>query len=236
MRGRWLIAAFAIILSLLCIRQLSYTWYTTKVEHEAARLASKPEDEPRILDSLAQHPLDLGIIKYDYGYAKNNEINLGLDLKGGINVILQVSERDLIENLSAKSQNPMLATALDATDKAQKTNGNVPYVELFFQEFDKIKGGTKYAAADLFGNKNNADKIAYNASDDQVKEVIRKDIEAKVATAYDVISSRINQFGVVEPVIQRLGDKGDGRILVELPGVSDTDRVKKLLQSTEPPS
>ena len=232
MRGRWLIAAFAIILSLLCIRQLSYTWYTTKVEHEAARLASKPEDEPRILDSLAQHPLDLGIIKYDYTYAKNNEINLGLDLKGGINVILQVSERDLIENLSAKSQNPMLAAALDATDKAQKTNGNVPYVELFFQEFDKIKGGTKYAAPDLFGNKNNADKIAYNASDDQVKEVIRKDIEAKVATAYDVISSRINQFGVVEPVIQRLGDKGDGRILVELPGVSDTDRVKKLLQST----
>lgn len=232
MRGRWLIATFAIILSLLCIRQLSYTWYTTKVEHEAARLASKPEDEPRILDSIAQHPLDLGIIKYDYNYAKNNEINLGLDLKGGINVILQVSERDLIENLAANSKNPMLITALDSTDKAQKTNGNVPYVELFFQEFDKIKGGTKYAAADLFGNKNNADKIAYNASDDQVKAVIRKDIEAKVATAYDVISSRINQFGVVEPVIQRLGDKGDGRILVELPGVSDTDRVKKLLQST----
>ena len=232
MRGRWLIAAFAIILSLLCIRQLSYTWYATKVEHEAARLANKPEDEPRILDSLAQHPLDLGIIKYDYTHAKNNEINLGLDLKGGINVILQVSERDLIENLSAKSQNPMLGAALDATDKAQKSNGNVPYVELFFQEFDKIKGGTKYAAPDLFGNRDNADKIKFNFNDDQVKEVIRKDIEAKVATAYDVISSRINQFGVVEPVIQRLGDKGDGRILVELPGVSDTDRVKKLLQST----
>ena len=232
MRGRWLIAAFAIILSLLCIRQLSYTWYATKVEHEATRLANKPEDEPRILDSLAQHPLDLGIIKYDYTHAKNNEINLGLDLKGGINVILQVSERDLIENLSAKSQNPMLGAALDATDKAQKSNGNVPYVELFFQEFDKIKGGTKYAAPDLFGNRDNADKIKFNFNDDQVKEVIRKDIEAKVATAYDVISSRINQFGVVEPVIQRLGDKGDGRILVELPGVSDTDRVKKLLQST----
>ena len=232
MRGRWLIATFAIILSLLCIRQLSYTWYTTKVEHEAARLASKPEDEPRILDSLAQHPLDLGIIKYDYAYAKNNEINLGLDLKGGINVILQVSERDLIENLSAKTQNPMLSTALDATDKAQKSNGNVPYVELFFQEFDKVKGGTKYASPDLFGNRDNADKIKFNFTDDQVKEVIRKDIEAKVATAYNVISSRINQFGVVEPVIQRLGEKGDGRILVELPGVSDTDRVKKLLQST----
>ncbi|WP_333661037.1 protein translocase subunit SecD [Chishuiella changwenlii] len=232
MRGRWLIATFAIILSLLCIRQLSYTWYTTKVEHEAARLASKPEDEPRILDSLAQHPLDLGIIKYDYAYAKNNEINLGLDLKGGINVILQVSERDLIENLAAKTQNPMLSTALDATDKAQKSNGNVPYVELFFQEFDKVKGGTKYASPDLFGNRDNADKIKFNFTDDQVKEVIRKDIEAKVATAYNVISSRINQFGVVEPVIQRLGEKGDGRILVELPGVSDTDRVKKLLQST----
>lgn len=232
MRGRWLIATFAIILGLLCFRQLSYTWYTNKVESEAARLATNPADEPRILDSLAQKPLDLGIITYDYKYAKNNEINLGLDLKGGINVILQVSERDLIENMANHTNNPMLSAALDATDVAQKSNGNAPYVELFFNEFDKIKGGTKYAAADLFGNKSNADKVAYNATDDQVKEVIRRDIEAKVATAYDVISSRINQFGVVEPVIQRLGDKGDGRILVELPGVSDTDRVKKLLQST----
>ena len=232
MRGRGLIALFAIILGLLCIKQLSYTWYTNKVESEAKRLATKPADEQRVLDSLAQQPLDLGIIKYDYNDAKNKEVNLGLDLKGGINVILQVSERDLIENLAAGSENPILVTALDNADVAQKSNGNVPYVELFFQEFDKIKGATNYAAPVLFGNKANADKIAFNATDDQVKEVIRKDIEAKVSTAYEVISSRINQFGVVEPVIQRLGDKGDGRILVELPGVSDTDRVKKLLQST----
>ena len=232
MRGRGLIALFAIILGLLCIKQLSYTWYTNKVEKEAKRLAVKPADEQRILDSLAQEPLDLGIIKYDYNDAKNKEVNLGLDLKGGINVILQVSERDLIENLAGKSENPMLQTALDNADVAQKTNGNVPYVELFFKEFDKIKGATKYAAPDIFGNKANADKIAFNATDDQVKTEIRKDVEAKVSTAYQVISSRINQFGVVEPVIQRLGDKGDGRILVELPGVSDTDRVKKLLQST----
>ncbi|WP_322969799.1 protein translocase subunit SecD [Faecalibacter sp. LW9] len=232
MRGKGLIAIFAIILGLLCIKQLSYTWYTNKVESEAKRLATKPADEQRVLDSLAQHPLDLGIITYDYNDAKNKEVNLGLDLKGGINVILQVSERDLIENLAAKSENPMLTTALDNADVAHKSNGNVPYVELFFNEFDKLKGATKYAAPDIFGNKANADKIAFNASDDQVKEVIRKDVEAKVATAYQVISSRINQFGVVEPVIQRLGDKGDGRILVELPGVSDTDRVKKILQST----
>ena len=232
MRGRGLIAVFAIILGLLCIKQLSYTWYTNKVESDAKRLATKPADEQRVLDSLAQHPLDLGIIKYDYNDAKNKEVNLGLDLKGGINVILQVSERDLIENLAAGSEDPMLNTALDNADAAQKSNGNVPYVELFFKEFDKIKGSTRYAAPQLFGNKANSDKIAFNATDDQVKEVIRKDIEAKVSTAYEVISSRINQFGVVEPVIQRLGDKGDGRILVELPGVSDTDRVKKLLQST----
>ena len=232
MRGRGLIAVFAIILGLLCIKQLSYTWYTNKVENEAKRLAVKPADEPRILDSLAQKPLDLGIIKYDYKDAKNKEINLGLDLKGGINVILQVSERDLIMLLASNSENPMLSTALDNADVTHKSNGNKPYVEIFFEEFDKIKGATKYAAPDLFGNKANADKIAFNDSDDKVKEVIRRDVEAKVSTAYDVISSRINQFGVVEPVIQRLGDKGDGRILVELPGVSDTDRVKKLLQST----
>lgn len=232
MRGRGLIAIFAIILGLLCIKQLSYTWYTNKVESEAKSLATKPADEQRILDSLAQQPLDLGIISYDYKDAKNKEINLGLDLKGGINVILQVSERDLIENLAANTDNPMLSTALDNADVAHKTNGNVPYVELFFNEFDKIKGATRYASPELFGNKANADKITFNASDDQAKDVIRRDIEAKVSTAYEVISSRINQFGVVEPVIQRLGEKGDGRILVELPGVTDTDRVKKLLQST----
>jgi len=195
MRGRGLIAIFAIILGLLCIKQLSYTWYTNKVEKDAKRLAIKPADEQRVLDSLAQEPLDLGIITYDYNDAKNKEINLGLDLKGGINVILQVSERDLIENLAANSENPMLETALDNADKTHKSNGNQPYVEIFFQEFDKIKGATKYASPEIFGNKANADKIAFNATDDQVKAEIRKDVEAKVSTAYQVISSRINQFG-----------------------------------------
>ncbi|WP_395092459.1 protein translocase subunit SecD [Vaginella massiliensis] len=232
MRGRWLIAVFAIIFGFLCVRQLSYTWYTNKVEKEAKAYAKNPEQEQIILDSLAKDTLNLGLVSYNYNDAKNKEINLGLDLKGGINVILQVSERDLITNLAGNKDNPILLTALDNTDQAQKSRGNIPYVELFFEEFDKLRGGTKYASPDLFGTKANADKVSFNATDEDVKKFIRTDIEAKVSTAYQVISSRIDQFGVVEPVIQRLGDEGDGRILVELPGVSDTDRVKKLLQST----
>lgn len=232
MRGRRLIAVFAIIFGLLCIRQLSFTWYTAKVEKEAKAIAKNPAQEQLVLDSLANDTLKLGLVNYNYHDAKNKEINLGLDLKGGINVILQVSERDLLVNLAGNKENPMLLTALDNTDRQQKTQGNVPYVDLFFQEFDKIRGGTKYASPDLFGTKANSAHVSYNASDEQVKAFIKKDIETKVATAYQVISSRIDQFGVVEPVVQRLGSEGDGRILVELPGVSDTDRVKKLLQST----
>lgn len=232
MRGRWLIALFAIIFGFLCARQLSYTWYTNKVEKEAKAIAKNPQHEEIILDSLAKDTLNLGVVSYNYNDAKNKEINLGLDLKGGINVILQVSERDLITNLVGNKENPILLTALDNTDQVQKSKGNVPYVELFFEEFDKLRGGTKYASPDLFGTKANADNISFNATDEEVKNFIRRDIESKVSTAYQVISSRINQFGVVEPVVQRLGDEGDGRILVELPGVSDTDRVKKLLQST----
>ena len=238
MRGKWLIAGIAIILGILSIRQLSYTWYTNKVESEAHRIANGDDQrEQLVLDSLAKIPTDLGIIKYDYRDAKNKEIKLGLDLKGGISVILQVQVRDLLENLADHSQNSVFIEALDAADIKQRSQGNRAYVDIFFEEFERLRtekgqSDLKYASADIFGNRQNAAIIDFNTSDDKVRDLVRNDIDAKIGTAFQVISSRINRFGVVEPIIQRLGGAADGRILVEMPGEKNKERIKNLLQST----
>lgn len=237
MRGKWLIAGIAIILGILSIRQLSYTWYTNKIEREAFEIAKDEAHEQIVLDSLANDTLNLGIISYNYRDAKNKEIKLGLDLRGGISVILQVQVRDLLESLADHSENPIFVEALNSADIKQRSQGNRAYVDIFFDEFERIRAekgqqNLRYASADLFGNRQNASFIEFNESDESVKDKIKKDIDAKIGTAYQVISSRINRFGVVEPVIQRLGGSGDGRILVEMPGEKNKDRIKNLLQST----
>lgn len=236
MRGKWLIAGIAIILGFLCIRQLSYTWYSNKIESDAKKLSKNAVDEQVILDSLANDTLNWGIIQYNYHNAKEKELKLGLDLKGGINVILQVQVRDLLQNLANNSQNAIFNEALDAADITQRSQGGRAYVDIFFEEFEKLRTqknqNLPYASPEIFGTRQNAEKIRFNDTDDVVKETVKADIDAKIGTAYQVISSRIDQFGVVQPVVQRLGSRGDGRILVELPGVKDTERVKKLLQST----
>jgi SecD/SecF fusion protein len=237
MKGKWLIAGIAIILGILSIRQLSYTWYTNKVESEASKIAKDDAHAQIVLDSLANDTLDLGIISYNYRDAKNKEMKLGLDLRGGISVILQVQVRDLLEDLAEKSENPIFVEALNAADIKQRNQGNRAYVDIFFDEFERLRTeknqtALKYASPEVFGNRKNATKFDYNASDEDVKSFIKKDIDAKIGTAFQVISSRINRFGVVEPVIQRLGSEGDGRILVEMPGEKNKERIKNLLQST----
>ena len=237
MKGKWLIAGIAIILGILSIRQLSYTWYTNKVECEAYENSTDEAHEQIVLDSLANDTLDLGIISYNYRDAKNKEMKLGLDLRGGISVILQVQVRDLLEDLADHSENPIFVEALNSADIKQRSQGNRAYVDIFFDEFERIrteKGqqNLKYASADLFGNRQNASFIEFNETDESIKEKIKDDIDDKIGTAYQVISSRINRFGVVEPVIQRLGGAGDGRILVEMPGEKNKERIKNLLQST----
>lgn len=237
MRGKWLIAGIAIILGILSIRQLSYTWYTNKIESEASLLAKDDAHEQLIIDSLANDTLNLGIIKYNYRDAKDKEIKLGLDLKGGISVILQVQVRDLLENLANHSENPVFVEALNSADIKQRTQGNRAYVDIFFDEFERLRTeknqpNLRYSSAEIFGNRQNANLIKFNASDEEVKDKVKDDIDKKIATAYEVISSRINRFGVAEPIIQRLGGAADGRILVEMPGEKNKDRVKNLLQST----
>ncbi|MGB1282357.1 MAG: protein translocase subunit SecDF, partial [Schleiferiaceae bacterium] len=158
---------------------------------------------------------------------------LGLDLKGGMNVILEVSVKDVLKGVVANAQDPMFVQAIANTDAAQ-SQGQDNYLNTFFTEFDKLSaetgGGRLLSDASLFGTPEMTDKVGFNASNDAVQAEIRRDVEAAIANVFTVLRARIDQFGVVQPNIQRL--EGTGRILVELPGVKDPARVQKLLQST----
>ncbi|AXT50925.1 protein translocase subunit SecDF [Aquimarina sp. BL5] len=236
MQNKGLVRVFAILFGLVCIYQLSFTYltYTKEKEAEAYALAKHPEAdasalrdtaEKTYLDSIGKDPI---FANFSYNDAKSKELNKGLDLKGGINVILQISVRDILEGLANKSKNPAFIQALDAADQTQKNSQNT-YVEDFFNEFEKIPDA-QLASPDIFANKNLSDDITFDMTSDVVKPVLKRKIDESVTSAFEVLRKRIDKFGVTQPNIQRLGESG--RILVELPGAKDVDRVKKLLQST----
>ncbi|GAA4279261.1 protein translocase subunit SecDF [Aquimarina mytili] len=238
MQNKGLVRVFAILFGLVCVYQLSYTYLTYTKENEAEAYAQQkyPETvedysklretaEGAYLDSIGKEEIFAGIT---YNFAKNKELNKGLDLKGGINVILQISVKDILSGLANKSKDPSFNQALLATDELQKNSQNT-YIEDFFTEFEKIPDA-KLASPDIFANKNLSDDITYDMTNDQVKPVLRRKIDESVTSAFEVLRKRIDKFGVTQPNIQRLGESG--RILVELPGAKDVDRVKSLLQST----
>ncbi len=234
MQGKGFVKTFAIILGLACLYVLSHTFYTQRVEKKAQNISeTNNENYNVVLDSLAKDTLNLFFTDYNYYDSKQKEINLGLDLKGGINVTLQISIKDLLNSLSQKSQNEVYKRALDLTDEEIKDSDR-SYLEIFFDNFDELKkengGKPNLADYDIFGNKKNVDIININMSDDEVKSILRDNIEASINTAYEVFSTRIDRFGVAQPNIQRV--PGTGRILIELPGAKDVDRITKLLQTS----
>ncbi|WP_299901450.1 protein translocase subunit SecDF [uncultured Aquimarina sp.] len=238
MQNKGLVRVFAIIFGLVCLYQLSFTYltYTKEKEAEVFAINKYPETvenysklretaQKEYLDSIGKDPI---FANFSYNEAKAKELNKGLDLKGGINVILQISVRDILEGLANKSKNPAFIQALDATDETQKDSQNT-YVDDFFTEFENIPDA-QLASPDIFANKNLSDDITFDMSNDLVKPILRTKIDESVTSAFEVLRKRIDKFGVTQPNIQRLGESG--RILVELPGAKDVDRVKKLLQST----
>ncbi len=234
MQGKGFVKTFAIILGLACLFILSHTFYTQRVESRATQISqAENKGYQETLDSLAQDTLNLLLTKYNYYDSKQKELNLGLDLKGGINVTLQISIKDLLNELSQKSKNASYRRALELTDEEIR-NSDESYLELFFNNFDELKnangGKPNLADYDIFGNKKNVDIININMSDDEVKSVLRDNVEASINTAYEVFSTRIDRFGVTQPNIQRI--PGTGRILIELPGAKNIDRIKKLLQTS----
>ncbi|MCF6297399.1 MAG: protein translocase subunit SecDF [Flavobacteriaceae bacterium] len=242
MQNKGLIRLFAIIFSIVCLYQLSFTWFAKNVEKDAVIYAesnSTSDDshqlerlEKKYLDSVANTPaINLGFTEFTYNEVKEKEINLGLDLKGGINATLEVSVRDILQGLSNKSKNPVFNKALVAATQAQKSSDS-DYLQLFYDAFeDASKGSTvKLSDPNIFGNKSLKDKINFKMSDDEVKPILQEEVKGSINTAFEVLRSRIDRFGVTQPNIQRIGESG--RILIELPGARDIDRVKKLLQST----
>ena len=244
MQNKGLVRLFAVLFALVSIYQLSFTFVANKVEGEAEdyaynKISEQEEDyvakreavESRYLDSLEnQKVFDLGFTDFTLKEVKEKELNKGLDLKGGINVTLQVSVKDILKGLANDSKDPVFNKALDQADEASK-NSQDDYVDLFFQEFTKLSGGTtKLASPDIFANKTLSEDINFQMTDAQVQPILRRKIDESVTSAFEVLRQRIDKFGVTSPNIQRLGTSG--RILVELPGAKDVDRVKNLLQST----
>ncbi len=233
MQNKGVITLFAIVFALACLYELSFTFIARSIQSDAREYANGDlAKENRYLDSIANDEV-YPLLGFTYREVKSREINLGLDLKGGMNVILEVSVKDVIVGISGNSPDPMLAQAIANTDKAQVSTQNA-YVESFFNEFDKLNKASgaprPYADPTLFGTPEMTDVVGFNATDDAVKDKIRGDVDAAVSNVFTVLRARIDQFGVVQPNIQRL--ENTGRILIELPGVKDPTRVQKLLQST----
>lgn len=233
MQGKGLITIVAIVLGLICLNELLPTWYAGKIEKQATAVAGdNPEKYQKEIARLSKDTLNLGFTKLYYSKAKDKEMKLGLDLKGGINVLLEINQRDLVNDLTNYSTNSVLIEALNKTDEVQK-NSTRSYIDDFFDQFDavnKTKGtNLKLADPELFGN-TNLTEIKYNTTDEQVKSIVKRRIDASVGTAFEVIRTRIDKMGAIQPNVQRV--PGTGRISVEMPGMKDIDKVKKMLQTS----
>jgi SecD/SecF fusion protein len=239
MQGTSLIKTFAILFGIVSIYQLSFTFISSTLENKARNAAiekisedeisfaeRRASEEVRFLDSIG----DLPVLMYSsYNDAKQKELNQGLDLKGGINVILQISIKDLLKGLSENSLNQKFNLALDNADELQKQSDQT-YLESFFEAFDSDSDPTRLTSPEIFGNRTLSSDVSFDTSDDDMKSIIRLKIDESIISAFEVLRKRIDKFGVTQPNIQRLGSSG--RILIELPGAKDIDRIQNLLQST----
>ena len=234
MQNKGAIRFFAILFGLVCLYQLSFTFKVRNVENAAAEYAAgDPIKEKAYLDSLSGEIIyNIGIAQYTYNECKSRELNLGLDLKGGMNVILEVSVPDIIKALSNNSTDPIFNAALDAAIEQQKSSQD-NFVDLFYAEFQRLNAESQspveLSSPTIFGTRDLRDKIGLGTSDEEVIQIVRAETDGAVERVYTVLRARIDKFGVVQPNIQPLEN---GRILVELPGVKDPDRVKRILQST----
>ena len=251
MQSKGAIRLVAILLAISCIWQLSFTAVTSIQENKAAKTAAakaeafsksaefgkiaaedqayfldslKKNEEKRYTDSISSEKVYFGNTFKD---VKAKEINLGLDLKGGMNVMLQVQLEDLVRALSGNNQSPQFQQAI-AQAKQRMVNSQSDFITLFAEEWKDITGGQRLSQ--VFGTYEMRDRIKPESTDDQVIAVIKEEAESAISNSFNVLRNRIDRFGVTQPSIQKIGNTG--RILVELPGVKEPERVRKLLQGT----
>ncbi|MFP4556414.1 MAG: protein translocase subunit SecDF [Bacteroidales bacterium] len=228
MRNKGAISFIAIVLTLICFYQLSFTWITQRVENAAAEYAQgDPEKERFYLDSISGETVYnfLWLRQYTFREVQERQINLGLDLKGGMNVTLEVSVVDIIRSLSNNSNDSNFVAAIDM---AREMPPSEDFITRFGEAFETIAPDARLAA--IFNTIEMSDRINFNSTNEDVIRVIRKEAEGAMDNSFNILRNRIDRFGVAQPNIQRL--EGSGRILVELPGVNDPERVRRLLQGT----
>ncbi|MBS7317166.1 MAG: protein translocase subunit SecDF [Candidatus Cryptobacteroides sp.] len=251
MQSKGAIKLVAALVAVACIWQLSFTAVTKIQEKKASKYADAAvaafqqtpawskvaaEDQAYVLDSLAKdrnrwYTDSVSAEKVYFGYTykdvKSKEINLGLDLKGGMNVMLQVQLSDLVKALAGENRTPEFEKAL-ALAQERSVNSRQDFISLFAEAWTEVSNGQRLAQ--VFGTYEMRDRIKPESTDDEVISVIREDAESAVSNSFNVLRNRIDRFGVTQPSIQKIGNSG--RILVELPGVKEPERVRKLLQGT----
>lgn len=229
MQNKGAIRLFAILLALVCVYQLTFTFKSYQVEKQAKEYAKGDKmKELAYLDSISGEPVfNLGVRKYTYKEVKELEMNLGLDLKGGMNVTLEVSVVDLIRSLANYSKDETFNKAI-ARAKEMQQDSQDDFVTLFGKAFQEVDPNAQLAA--IFNTLELKDKVKFNSTNSEVLDVIRTETDAAIDNSFNIIRTRIDRFGVAQPNVQPLQTKG--RILVELPGVDDPKRVRKLLQGT----
>ena len=225
MQNKGLIRIFAVALTLVCLFYLSFTVVTSTYNKKAKEYAAGDKmKEFQYLDSVANEKIWLG---YTLKQCREKEINLGLDLKGGMNVTLEVSVPDIIRSLSGYNTTPNFNQAINTATEKHKTNSQVPYLDLFVKAYKELDPNAKLSA--VFSTFELKDKISLTSSDEEVIKILREEIDGAISNSFNVLRTRIDRFGVVQPNIQKLGN---GRILIELPGIKEPERVRKLLQGS----
>ncbi len=223
MQNKGFIRLFSILLTIVCLYCLSFSVVTNYYSRQAKEFAQGDNEQYyKYLDSIAGKKVWLG---YTLKECREREINLGLDLKGGMDVTLEISVPDILVYLSDHNNSPIFKQALE---NAKKRNSS-DFLTVFKQEFEKIDPNAKLST--IFSTLALKDKIQLGFNNAQVIDVLRGEVESAIDNSFNVLSSRIDRFGVIQPNIQRLGGE-EGRILVELPGVKEPERVRKLLQGS----
>ena len=225
MQNNGFVKVFAVLLTLVCMFYLSFSFVTRHYNSKAAEYAGgDPVKESSYLDSLSTQKVWLG---YTLKQCREMEISLGLDLKGGMNVVLELNVADVIRSLSNNNQDENFNKALDLAYAHQATSQK-DFIDLFAEEYKKLDNGARLSA--IFSTFELKDKITPQSSDAQVIAVLKEELKSAIDNSFNVLRTRIDRFGVVSPNIQRL--ETAGRILVELPGVKEPERVRKLLQGS----
>ncbi|MEO6980466.1 MAG: protein translocase subunit SecDF, partial [Mucilaginibacter sp.] len=227
MQGKGVVKFFAIVLAVVCIYQLSFTWVAHNVKQDAKAFAKGDTTKEKVyLDSIATQPV-YPLFKHNYQYVSQRALALGLDLEGGMSVTMQISLNELVKKLANDNNDVVFNQALAAATVDQIKDQR-DYITLFVSEYEKLNPNGKLAA--IFATKDNQDHIKFNSTNSEVESFLHTQAETAVTQEYTVLSTRIDQFGVTNPNIQR--PKNSDRILIELPGVKDPERVRKLLSGT----